>query len=138
MLPVVAVQNLEFWAGMLGLSPTQEELESRLAEAGLGGFAHERVQVFSRGMVQRLALARVFLSSPRLIFLDEPSTGLDAESTARLQSRIQQAAREGAAVVWVSHDVARDAPAADRVLGLDRGKAVFLGAPGDYLRERPC
>ncbi|MFW5836856.1 MAG: ABC transporter ATP-binding protein [Desulfovibrionaceae bacterium] len=135
---LTALQNLAFWARMQGVSLDQGELLSRLSEVGLAGFGHERPQVFSRGMVQRLALARVFLSEPRLIFLDEPSTGLDAQSTSLLHGRIGEAARQGASVVWVSHDVARDAPLAHRLLGLDKGRPAYLGEPGGYLRERAC
>ncbi|MDK2957147.1 MAG: heme exporter protein [Desulfovibrionales bacterium] len=133
---LTALQNLAFWARMQGLAPTEAELEERLSEVGLAGFSRERAHVFSRGMVQRLALARVFAPDPKLLFLDEPSTGLDAQSTAMLHERIVRAAKGGASVVWVSHDVSRDALLATRLLALERGRVVHLGDPEVWLKER--
>jgi heme exporter protein A len=132
---LTALQNLAFWARLQGLSPTEAELQERLSEVGLAGFSHERAQIFSRGMVQRLALARVFLPEPKLIFLDEPTTGLDTQSTAMLHERVARAAKGGASVAWVSHDVSRDAALAARLLVLERGRVVHLGEPDVWLKE---
>jgi len=122
-----ALENLRFWTGLHGLKPGEEELTAALRHVGLERFAHERAGHFSRGMSQRLNLARVFLLAPRLLFLDEPDTGLDEASTAVLHQEIERARTGGRAVVWVSHHLARDLPKADDVLHLHKSKAAYRG-----------
>ena len=86
---------------------------------GLAKHAHERAGIFSRGMAQRLNLARLLLSEPSLILLDEPATGLDVSSRRMLMELMLKARSEGAAVLWISHDTASDARHADRILTLE-------------------
>lgn len=81
-----------------------------LERVGLAAHAHERAGVFSRGMAQRLNLARVLMLEPDLLLLDEPGTGLDAASLALLRREVRDARQRGACVVLISHDLAGDAP----------------------------
>jgi heme exporter protein A len=122
-----AVENLRFWTGLYGLGLDEAALEAALERVGLKKFAHERAGHFSRGMAQRLNLARVFCIAPRLLFLDEPDTGLDEASKAVLHQEIARAREGDRAVVWVSHHLERDLPKADDVLHLDKGRAAYLG-----------
>lgn len=127
-----ALENLRFWTGLHGLHLSEDDLMSALTRVGLAPFAEERAGHFSRGMAQRLNLARVFLISPKLLFLDEPDTGLDEASKAVLHQEIERARAAGHAVVWVSHHLERDLPRADDVLHLDKGRAAYLGPVGGF------
>lgn len=122
-----ALENLRFWCGLHGLPRADRDLERALDEVGLLPHARERAGRFSRGMSQRLNLARVFCLSPQLLFLDEPDTGLDRRSTAVLHRQIEAVRERAGAVVWVSHHLERDLPRADTALLLEKGGAAYLG-----------
>lgn len=117
-----ALENLAFWNGVHDLRRSRSELLALLEHVGLGIYAHERAGVFSRGMAQRLNLARVLMLRADLLLLDEPGTGLDAASLTLLRREIRAARERGACVLIVSHDWQGDAPLADRVLRLERGR----------------
>ena len=112
-----AEENLLFWARAAGLDRPVERSRRALETVGLARHAHERAGIFSRGMA--LNLARLLLSEPSLILLDEPATGLDVSSRRMLMELMLKARSEGAAVLWISHDTASDARHADRVLTLE-------------------
>lgn len=126
-----ALENLAFWNGVHGLQRSRQELLALLEHVGLAAHAHERAGIFSRGMAQRLNLARVLMLRADLLLLDEPGTGLDAASLALLRQEIGNARQRGAAVIIVSHDLQGDAPLADRVLRLHKGRLAEEGpTPG--------
>ncbi|WP_418764927.1 ABC transporter ATP-binding protein [Mailhella sp.] len=114
-----AEENLLFWARAAGLDRPAERTKNALEAVGLSRHAHERAGIFSRGMAQRLNLARLILAEPSLILLDEPATGLDASSRRMLMELMLKARSEGAAILWISHDTAGDSRHADRVLTLE-------------------
>lgn len=115
-----ARENLLFWARGAGLSGTEASraADAALERVGLARHAHDRAGIFSRGMAQRLNLARVLLGRPRLLLLDEPGTGLDIASRGLLRDIVREARSRGAAVVWISHDLDADGVLADRILTL--------------------
>ena len=113
-----ALENLVFWARAASLSHVPERVQTALETVGLTRHAHERAGIFSRGMAQRLNLARLLLAEPDLILLDEPATGLDTASRRMLLEQMLKARERGAAILWISHDVQEDARHADRVLSL--------------------
>ena len=119
---LTALENLAFWREAQGLRLAEAELMALLERVGLERHAHERAGIFSRGMAQRLSLARALLVDPELLLLDEPGAGLDSRAAAMLREEIAHARQRGAGVVWISHDVAADAPLADRVLILEQGR----------------
>ena len=131
---LTAWENLAFWGKAQSLRLAEADLTALLARVGLERHAHERAGIFSRGMAQRLNLARALLLEPELLLLDEPGTGLDSRAAAMLREEILRARQRGAGVVWISHDVAVDAPLADRVLTLEQGRLIH-GVPG---AETPC
>jgi heme exporter protein A len=126
---LTALQNLAFWAKLFKISRDEKTLLAVLTRVGLKAAAHEPARSFSRGMAQRLSLARVLLMEPKLLFLDEPGTGLDEASLKILHDEIAAAKARGAAIMWVSHDVRGDLARADQVLSLeDRKKPACLPA----------
>lgn len=114
-----AEENLLFWARAAGLDRAGERVKKALETVGLARHAHERAGIFSRGMAQRLNLARLLLAEPALILLDEPATGLDVSSRTMLMALMLKARSRGAAILWISHDTAGDSRHADRVLMLE-------------------
>ncbi len=132
---MTALANLGFWGTMYGLSPSREELTALLARVGLERAAEEKAGSFSRGMAQRLNLARIYLVNPRLIFLDEPGTGLDPRSLALLRREIVAFRDQGTSVVWISHHVREDAALADTVLALGGRRVEYFGPAAEYEVE---
>ena len=130
---LTALQNLQFWNSMYEIAAHEDALLDLLKRVGLHGFVHERAGTFSRGMAQRLSLARVLLIDPLLLFLDEPTTGLDTGSQKMLFQEIKACRERGASVVWVSHDVGRDVSRADLVLEIRGGRAGYCGPADAYL-----
>ena len=114
-----AEENLMFWARAAGLDHPAERTKKALETVGLSRHAHERAGIFSRGMAQRLNLARLLLAEPSLILLDEPATGLDVSSRRMLMDLMPKARDRGAAVLWISHNTDEDARHADRILTLE-------------------
>lgn len=135
---LTALENLAFWRDVYGLhrdrGPEGREraLLDALHRVELAPYAHERAGVFSRGMAQRLNLARVLLLQPELLLLDEPSTGLDVRSAALLRREIVASREAGAGIVWISHDFHGDAALADRVVVLEQGRVAYDGVPSGY------
>lgn len=130
---LTALENLGFWRSACGLAHSSQDLMAALERVGLEAHAHERAGVFSRGMAQRLNLARVLMQAPNLLLLDEPGTGLDASSLALLRREVLDARARDACVILISHDLAGDAPLADRLLALEGRKLAYDGSPSGYL-----
>ena len=130
---MTALENLAFWARLYGTSAREKDLLALLDQVGLAAHAHERAGVFSRGMAQRLNLARVLMRPADLLLLDEPGTGLDASSRALLREQMRAARNRGACVIVVSHDYADDSAVADRVIALRNGVIAYDGPPSGYV-----
>lgn len=129
---LTALGNLDFWNSVYGTGQNTETLLALLTRLGLKNFALERAGTFSRGMAQRLSLARALLVTPALILLDEPSTGLDSASQALLRRELHGARERGAGIVWISHDLERDLPSADSVLHLSERSVAYYGPAAEF------
>lgn len=127
---LTAFENLQFYASLYGVEPARSRCDALLEQVGLQRQRAERVRYFSRGMQQRLAIARAILHSPRVLLLDEPHSGLDQIAAAQLDALLQAEAAAGRSVLLVTHDLQRGIALADRVLGLDRGRVVLERAAG--------
>lgn len=130
---LTARANLAFWARMYGTRLNDDQLDELLDRVGLRRAAEEKAGTFSRGMAQRLSLARLFLMRPELLFLDEPDTGLDAPSRQLLARELSAMKEQGAALVWVSHRLESDRDLADRVLELTPDRGFRLEAAASYV-----
>lgn len=124
---LTALENLQFWSKAQGKKVTETELLEKLAFVGIDEFAHDRVSIFSRGMSQRLNLARLLVQDAQLLLLDEPSTGLDVKSKELLHRCIQDFSKRGAGILWVSHSVGEDKAFAHRILHISDKKITELG-----------
>lgn len=133
---LTARENLRFWARLSLLSLPERAFDDMLERVGLNAFAEEKTKGFSRGMAQRLNLARVFLMQPDLLLLDEPGTGLDARSTGILYREITRARQDGAGIVWISHHLADDMQRADAVALLEARTLAFHGTVDAFLARQ--
>lgn len=135
-----ARENLGFFARLYGVPQPDAAADAWIARAGLAAAAGRPVRSYSRGMVQRLALARTFLHDPDLLFLDEPAAGLDARAEAWAVDLVRGRLEAGAAAVVVAHDLAAVWPVASGVMALDGGRVAFDARPAetslDDVRER--
>jgi len=118
-------ENLRFYAELHGVPDPESRITELLRWAGLEEAARRAVRVYSRGMAQRLALARALLHGPELLLLDEPFSGLDPSASTRLQSLLIELRRSGHAIVLSTHDVERVAAIATRVAILHRGRFAW-------------
>lgn len=111
-----------------GLPDLGRAIAGMLDRLGLGERAQEPVARFSKGMAQRLALARAFLTEPELLFLDEPVASLDPVGAAEVNSLIAEWVRErGASVVLCTHNLVEAEKLCDRVAVLERGRVLAEG-----------
>src|SRR5512137_342246 len=92
-LDLTALENLRFYGELHGLPHQDRDLELEIERVGLAGREHEPVRNYSRGMQQRLAIARAFLHDPHILLLDEPFTGLDQTGTEFLREYLAVAHR---------------------------------------------
>jgi heme exporter protein A len=130
---LTVLENLQFYARLYGSSSGEEEA---LLWTDLELRRHSPVRSLSRGMLQRLAVARALLHRPKLLLLDEPYTGLDAVSSERLSTRLEDVKGE-ASVLLTTHDVDRGVALADRISILEGGRIVFdaTGATAPEVRR---
>ncbi|MBI4566769.1 MAG: heme ABC exporter ATP-binding protein CcmA [Planctomycetes bacterium] len=121
---LTARENLMLFARLDGLADARRRVNDLIARAGLASRATDPVRGFSRGMAQRLALARVCLKRPRLLLLDEPFTAVDRAGRDFLLALLAEARSGGAAVLLATHDVEAAWSAADRAVLLAGGRIV--------------
>ena len=122
---LTAEQNLNFYARMYDLDGSQTRIESLLKQVGLLTRRHDLVRTFSRGMQQRLSVARAVLHHPQVLLLDEPYTGLDPNAAQVLTDLLGDLAVEGCAVILTTHNLERGLMAGRRVIVLVRGRIVY-------------
>ena len=117
-------QNLQVYADLFGVPDADRRIDDLLDRVDLLARAEDPVRVLSRGMAQRLALARMLLHGPRLLLLDEPHASLDAAGTALLDAELHATRHDGRAAVIVTHEVERIASVADRLVVVRAGRVV--------------
>jgi ABC-2 type transport system ATP-binding protein len=134
-----AAENLGYAARFYGMTHGETRAEIPRILEGVGFPAERRdeaMEELSRGMQQKVALARALLTSPVLLLLDEPTTGLDPRSKLEVQEFVRELrAKHDSTIVLCTHDMAEAEALADRVGVLDRGRLLFL-APVDEIKER--
>ncbi len=128
---LTARELLGFYARLKG---ARSEVGRLLAQVGLEDAANQRVATYSKGMRQRLGLAQALLGSPRLLLLDEPTTGLDPSLRLSFYERVQTLRGQGATVLLSSHALGELEQRADRVLIMHRGRLLADGTIAELRR----
>lgn len=118
------LENLVFFGNLYGVKGIEEKAIELVKRVGLSFFLKEPVKNFSRGMVQRIAIARAIVHDPELLLLDEPHTGLDQGAISILNEVIISMKNKGATTLMVTHDFKQAAEICDRIIFVKDGKIV--------------
>lgn len=118
-------ENLLFFARLYGVKDSHDRVKELLEEVGLASYRYDRAGVLSRGMLQRLAIARAMIHRPAVLLADEPFTGLDAEASRHLINVLDKFRADGGTLVMTSHDTRLALQCCDRVVVLDKARFVF-------------
>jgi heme exporter protein A len=122
---LTALENLRFYASLMQVASDDASLIQKIGSVGLAGREREPVRNYSRGMQQRLALARAFLHDPDILLLDEPFTGLDPEGVDFLKGYLSKTHSEGKTCILAIHDAELGYEMADRLVVIERGIAAL-------------
>lgn len=120
------LENLIFFARMHGLKQPEDRALKVIDEVGLSPRRNDRVRTFSRGMLQRLSIARAVLHDPAILFLDEPFTGLDLHATNVLKEHLQRLHDRHRTILMTTHDISCGLEMCDKVALQVQGKFAFL------------
>lgn len=134
---LTAVQNLKYFAELYALDPevSRKRIPMLLEMMGLDGRGDDRVETFSSGMVQRLHIARAMLHDPGLLFLDEPTVGIDPVGSRELRSTIKTLISLGKTILLTTHYMAEAEELCNRIAIIKKGRIVALDTP-DALKRR--
>jgi heme exporter protein A len=129
---------LSFFARLYGLDNRQERVAGALKTVGLAARQRDPVRTFSRGMTQRLTIARATLHEPDVLLFDEPYTGLDRDASHLLDDLLREMTGQGRTTLMVTHDLLHGLNLCDRIAVLSRGKIVGIVdredvSPADFL-----
>jgi heme ABC exporter ATP-binding subunit CcmA len=131
-----AFENLKLFAELYGIADAAGAAREWLKRVTLDNVAGALVREFSRGMRQRLAVARTFLHEPKLLLLDEPFTSLDDRSIALLQGVLADSLKRGATVIMSTHQLREAMELSTHVALLNRGRLAFHGdRPAEMLQD---
>ena len=124
-------QNLEYWASLYRVAGPQVKPRATalLERVGLADKADVRVETYSRGMKQRLHLARGLVAGARVLFLDEPTTGMDPIAAREFRTLITEVRADGTTILLATHDMAEAEALCDRVTLIDHGRIIATESP---------
>lgn len=128
-----ALENLKFFARLFGINGF--DAYALLKRVGLDGREKDRVETYSKGMKQRLMVARSILNRPKVLFLDEPTAGLDPASSESILEIINEERERGATVLLSTHDMEEADKLSDRVAFMDKGKIAALDTPHNLKQQ---
>jgi heme ABC exporter ATP-binding subunit CcmA len=134
---LTAIENLRLFARLYGVENGESAAMKWLERVGLDRVANGLVREFSRGMRQRLAVARAFLHDPDVLLLDEPFTSLDDKAIGVLQAVLRQGLTEGRTVVMSTHQLKEALELATHVVLLNRGRVAYTGERTPEMLEDP-
>jgi len=119
------LENIRFYATLYGVENAEERAIAVIDQVGLKARMHDRVRTFSRGMLQRISIARAIVHDPSILFLDEPYTGLDQHASGILKEQLQALHTGQRTILMTTHDFSRGLEMCDRVAILARGKLAL-------------
>ena len=122
---LTASENLLFYGRLYELADLAKTVSRILDEVGLGAWAHHRVRGFSRGMQQRLAIARVLLHNPSILLLDEPYSGLDQHAMRQLQTLLTELHSKDRTIVLTTHNLKLGLSLCTHAAIIARGRIVY-------------
>ena len=120
------LENMLFFAKMHHLEDQRDRAIKVIEEVGLKARMHDRVRTFSRGMLQRLSIARAVIHNPSVLFLDEPYTGLDQHAFNLLKEQLYSLYIEKRTILMTTHDISRGLEMCDKAAILVKGRIAFM------------
>jgi heme exporter protein A len=123
-----AYENLRFYGKMYDVSNLRDRINQLVAQVGLESRIHDPVRTLSRGMQQRLAIARALIHDPPVLLLDEPGTGLDQHASAMFATILNSAANKQRAILMTSHSLEQGAALSNRIAIMADGKIAYEGS----------
>jgi lipooligosaccharide transport system ATP-binding protein len=131
------LKNLEVFAGYFSIprGEATQRAEKLLRFIALDHRRNDTVTSLSGGMMRRLVLARALINEPRLLILDEPTTGLDPQSRHQVWEKLDQLRTDGLSILLTTHYMEEAAYLCDRLIIIDHGKILVQGKPKDLIRE---
>lgn len=133
---LTARENLRFWGGMYNLSGARlkERVEETLEIAGLSDRANEKVETYSGGMKRRINIAVGLLHEPKVLFMDEPTVGIDPQSRRRILDTVLELNQRGLTVLYTTHYMEEAAELSRRIGIVDHGKLIALGTQDELTK----
>ncbi|HIE24558.1 MAG TPA: ABC transporter ATP-binding protein [Anaerolineales bacterium] len=133
---ISARENLVFWGKMLGLrgKKLSQRVDAGLKLAGLVERSKDRVETFSGGMKRRLNIAVGLLHEPKIIFMDEPTVGIDPQSRRRILDTVKSLNEQGMAILYTTHYMEEAEELSDRIGIIDHGKIIAQGTQAELTK----
>src|SRR5213075_2064601 len=130
-------ENLIVYGRYFGIAPAamHPRIPALLGFAGLAGRADSRINTLSGGMKRRLTLARALVNDPQLVFMDEPTTGLDPQARHLIWERLRRLTQEGKTLVLTTHFMEEAERLCNRLAIMDRGRIIAEGTPRALIAE---
>ncbi len=134
---LTARENLEFWGQMYGLSgkALSSRIDEVLAQIGLVEKARDRIRTYSGGMKRRVNIGVGLLHKPRLLFMDEPTVGIDPQSRRAILDTVKALNQQGMTVLYTTHYMEEAAELSDRVGIIDHGELIALGTQKELTQQ---
>ncbi|RMA65732.1 ABC transporter ATP-binding protein [Ulvibacter antarcticus] len=135
---LTAYENLSYFGSMYGLkgATLKKEIKDHLETLGLSKFANKRVETFSGGMKRRVNLIASILHNPKVLFLDEPTVGVDVQSKNVIIDHLKQLNKNGTTMIYTSHHLNEAEDFCTRVAIIDQGSIVVKGKPTDLISQQ--
>jgi len=136
---LTALENLTFFGNMYGLKgrPLRDMIMDRMSVFGLERYARKKIATFSGGMKRRVNLIAGLLHDPKILFLDEPTAGIDVQSKIVILEFLHEINRNGTTIIYTSHYMEEAENLCSRVSILDRGTIVSTGNPKELVAAHP-
>ena len=136
---LTALENLTFFGNMYNLRGRElrERIMDRLIIFGLERFARKKVDTFSGGMKRRLNLIAGLLHEPKVLFLDEPTVGIDVQSRIVILEYLKALKKQGTTIIYTSHYMEEAENLCSRVAIIDRGSIISIGNPKELVADHP-
>ena len=122
---LTVLENVLFFADLYGIKNKTSRVKQLLEDVGLEKYRYDKVNILSRGLLQRLAIARALVNEPAVLVMDEPFTGLDSESTSHLIDIITEFTNNNGTVIMTTHDIKVGVSFCNHVAVLDKQKIIF-------------
>ena len=128
---LTVTENLSFFANLYGVEEVSSRIEGLMRETGLLSYRHDTASILSRGLLQRLAIARSLVHRPKVLLADEPFTGLDSEACGHLISVFEDFRSSGGTIVMTTHDTSIALRCCNRVIVLDARRVILDAATSE-------